>query len=265
MCSSAAPDNSGLNAAALANAELSKEQLEWVKQIYTEGAPDRAEAAARAKEVSDANLASLKQNTELSNEYADYQRNTFRPLEKGIVQSASDYDTEARRDQKAGQAVADVTQQFAATKGQAARDLQRMGVNPSSGRSLAMSSQLGIAQAAASASAAGRARENVETQGFGRKMDAANLGRGLASNPATSAGVALNAGNSAVANGQVPLNIAGNAANSVTNGMSGAGQLNASAGNMYGQSAQIQGQAGASDAAGSAAMGSAIGGIAIAI
>ena len=47
--SSDAPDTSGINAAALANANLSKEQMDFVRGVYADGATDRADASAQAK------------------------------------------------------------------------------------------------------------------------------------------------------------------------------------------------------------------------
>lgn len=241
MCADA-PDQSGINAAALANANLSKESLDWYKKIYAESAPDRAKAAATNETVSNAQLDALQSNTALSNDYANYAKTTFRPMEQSIVQSAQTYDTQARRDSEAGKAVADVTQGFSNARDQQSRGLSRMGVDPNSGRSLAMGNQMSMSQAAASAQAATGARQNVETQGYARKMDAANLGRGLASNQATSAGVALNAGNSAVGNAGNTLTQANQAASQMGQGWSTAGNLNQSAGNLYGQSAQLASQ-----------------------
>jgi hypothetical protein len=241
MCADA-PDQSGINAAALANANLSKESLDWYKKIYAESAPDRAKAAATNETVSQAQLYALQSNTALSNDYTNYAKNTFRPMEQSIVQNAQTYDTQARRDSEAGKAVADVTQGFSNARDQQSRGLARMGVDPNSGRSLAMGNQMSMSQAAASAQAATGARQNVETQGYARKMDAANLGRGLASNQATSAGVALNAGNSAVGNAGNTLTQANQAASQMGQGWSTAGNLNQSAGNLYGQSAQLASQ-----------------------
>ena len=234
------PDNSGINAAALANAELSKESLDWYKQIYAESAPDRAKAAATNERVSNAQLAALDSNTALSNDYAAYQKNTFRPLEQSIVSEAQTYDTEARRDSEAGKAVANVTQSFNNTRDQNTRAQQRMGVNPSSGRMQAMGNQIAIAQAGAQAQASTGARQNIETQGYARRMDAANLGRGLASNQATSAGVALNAGNSAVSNAGQTLAQGNQAAAQMGQGWGTAISGNNSAGQLYGKSADIQ-------------------------
>ncbi len=236
------PDQTGINAAALANANLSKESLDWYKQIYAESAPDRAKAAKTNETVSNAQLAALNSNTALSNDYAAYQKNTFRPMEQAIVSGAQNYDTEARRDSEAGKAMADVTQGFSNARDQNTRQMQRMGVNPSSGRTAAMGNQMAIAQASAQAQAATGARQNVETQGYARRMDAANLGRGLASNQATSAGVALNAGNSAVSNAGATLAQGNQAAAQMGQGWGTAMNGNNSAGQLYGKAADLAGQ-----------------------
>ena len=83
--------------------------------------------------------------------------------------------------------------------------MNRMGVTPGSGKMLAVGNQMALSEAVAKAGAANKARDAVETQGFARKMDAASLGRNLPSNQATSAGVAINAGNSAVNNATTPI------------------------------------------------------------
>ena len=241
MCADA-PDTSGMNKAAEANAEIAKEALAWYKQAYQEQAPLREQAAAKANEVSDAQLASMRQNDAISKDYWNYQQSTFRPMERSIVDAAQTYDTEARREQKAGEAIADVQQQIDASLGQQTRQLTSMGVNPNDGKFAAMSNQMSMAGALGKAQAAAKAREGVELQGYARKMDAANLGRNLASNQATSAGVALNAGNSAAQTGGMALSQAQNATNQVGQGFNTAIQGNNSAGNIYGQVAQMQGK-----------------------
>lgn len=241
MCSDA-PDMSGANRAAEANAEIAKESLAFYKQVYAEGAPDRARAAETAFKTSEAQLASMKQNDEISKDYWDYQKGTFRPLEKGIVADAEAYDTAERRDAEAGKAVADVGMQAALAQKKQERDMTRMGVNPNSSKFAATANQMSLGEASAKAEAAGKARSMVETTGFARKMDAASLGRGLASSQATSAGVSLNAGNSAVSNAGVPLQQAQSAAATMGQGFSQATSANNSSGQLYATAAQAQGQ-----------------------
>lgn len=235
-----APDYSGMNNAAEANAQISKEALEWYKQVYAENAPAREKAADYAYQVADQQLASSKLNDSISKDYWDYQKSTFRPLEQGIVTDAQNYDTEARREAKADQATADVGMQVALAQQAQNRDLARKGVMPGSGKMLAMSSQMALGEAAAKAGAANKAREQVELQGYARKMDAANLGRNLASSQATSAGVALNAGNSAVNNAGVPLAQSNAAVQTAGQGFNTAISANNSAGGIYGNMAQLQ-------------------------
>lgn len=236
------PDTSGMNQAAVDNAAISKETLEWYKKVYADGAPQRELAANTANQVAQQQLASSRQNDAISNDYWNYQKNTFRPLEAGIVADAQNYDTTARSEQAASKAMADMESQFGNEQAQQQRAMTRMGVNPNSGRFASMSTQMGMAQAAAKAGAASKARDNVELQGYARKMDAANMGRGLASSQATSAGVALNAGNSAANNAGTPLTQANNAMATMGQGFGTAIQGNNSAGNLYGQAAQIAGK-----------------------
>lgn len=241
MCSDA-PDMSGANAAAQANAEIAKESLAFYKQVYAEQAPERAKAAAINDKVANAQLASMKQNDEISKDYWDYQKGTFRPLEKGIVADAEAYDTAERRDAEAGKAVADVGMQAALAQKKQERDMTRMGVNPNSSKFAATASQMSLGEASAKAAAAGAARDKIETQGFARKMDAASLGRGLASSQATSAGVALNAGNASVQNAGQTQAQASAAANMMGQGFSQATSANNSAGQLYATAAQAEGK-----------------------
>jgi hypothetical protein len=227
-----APDTSGANAAALQNAQLAREQLDFTKQVYAEQRPMLERAEKTAQEVSAQQLASMRQNDSISKDYYNYQTTTFRPMEKQMVADAQNYDTAERRDAQAARAVADVGMQAEAARQSQVRGMQRMGINPNSGKMMNMQSTLGLQEAAAKAGAANKARDAIETQGWARRMDAASLGRNLASNQATSAGVALNAGNSAVGNAGVPLQQSNASAGLMQQGFSGAVIANNSAGQL---------------------------------
>ena len=242
-------ENEGVNAAALANAQLSKEALDWFKTKYDEEKPARDAAIAAANKTTEQQLAIAQQNADISKGYWDYQKGTFRPLEQGLVADAQNYDTADRREAEAGQATANVSTQFANARDNMRRSVAATTgvVDPTSGNLAAQERAMAVQEAAARASAANTARKGVELQGYARKMDAANLGRGLASSQATSAGVALNAGNSAVGNAQVPVQIGQQATAQVGQGYSQAVQANQSAGNLYAQAAQLN-QSGTSSA-----------------
>jgi hypothetical protein len=227
---------------------LNREELDFYKIQYADQKPLQQEQARIANEVSTAQLASMKQNDTIAKDYYDYQTGTFRPMEKSIVSDAQNYDTTARREDKAGQAVADVGMQAEVARQSNMRQMQRMGVNPNSGKMLAMGNQMSLGEATAKAGAANKARDAVETQGYARKMDAVNLGRNLPSNQATSAGVALTAGNSAVTNATTPINTIngmtqtmGQGYNAASNGMTSAhnmiNQANNNQATMWGNAA----------------------------
>lgn len=241
MCADA-PDMTGVNTAAAANAEIARESLAYFKQRDQENRPLLEEAARVAMDTTKQQQAIAQQNADVSTDYWNYQKNTFRPLEQGIVADAQNYDTAARRDAAAAEGVADVGMQAEIARQAQTRQQQRMGVNPASGKAMALQGQMGLAEAAAKAGAGNAARDKIELQGFARKMDAANLGRGLASSQATSAGVALNAGNSAVSNAGTPLTQANQATATMGQGFSTAIQGNNSAGSLYGQAAQLGSQ-----------------------
>lgn len=237
-----APDTSGTNAAALANAELSREAYDYYKKVYEDQAPMREKAQDTALKVADAQLASMEQQTALAADYNNYNKTTYRPLEQQIVKEATEYDTQERRDAAAGTAVADVGMQATLARQSQQRGQQRMGVNPNSGAALSMENAMSLGEASAKAAAGKQARDQVETVGRAMKMDAASLGRGLASNQATAASTAIQAGNSATTNAGVPLQQSSSSAQLMGQGFNTAISANNSAGQLYGQAAQIQSQ-----------------------
>ena len=241
MCSDS-PDTSGMNRAAEANAAIAKETLDWYKEKDALNRPMQDKLANVAYDVAEQQLTSSKANDALAADYADYNKTTFRPLEKGIVADAEGYDTPAKRQAAADSAVAGIDMQMARKNEAAARAMAANGINPGSTRAMSVMEGQGVDQAIASAGAAYNARKGVETVGYARKMDAASLGRGLASSQATSAQVALSGGNNAVSNTAAPINSMNQSTQTNGQGFNTAISGNNSAGNLYGQIAGIEGQ-----------------------
>lgn len=244
MCKSKAPNTKGLNQAALESAQLSREAMEWFKQEYENTRPAREAMEARAMEVSDAQL----QGMELSNASArradQRMQSIFEPLQDRIAADAEGYDTAERRADAAASARADVDAGFSATQQATQRALARSGVAPGGAKALAMMSDVAGAQAKARAGAATQATRNVEQQGYARRMDAAGMGQGVFGGQATMQQVATQGGNSSVANAGAGLNAAMSGAGLMQSGFNTALQGKQVAGNLYGQQAQIQAQAG---------------------
>ena len=233
------PDTSGMNAAAVANAEVARETLAWYKEKDKRDQPMQQKLADVAYEVADQQLKSSKANDALAADYADYNKTAFRPMEQSIVAEAQDYDTPEKRNAAATAAIADTNKAFAQTNDAAARRLAANGIDPGSTRAMSVMQGQDVNQAVANAGAAFNARKGVETVGYARKMDAANLGRGLASSQATSAQVALSAADKAVANTNAPLTAANQGAQIYSQGMNTVTNANTQSGNLYGQQAQI--------------------------
>ncbi len=231
-----APDpNPGM----LASAEAAKEVAAMQKQTATEMLDfyktQYAEMKPIMTEIMQTDMNIQRANAARADEYADYERETFRPVEKRLVKDAEEYSTEGKREALATQAAADVNTAFTNTRAQEGRSLSRMGVNPNSGRFAALNNQLSLGQAATAAGAMTQTRTDAEQLGFARRMDAAGLGRNLAGNASTAYGVSLNAGEGARTNAMA-------AGNQMGQGYGAAGQAYGGAASSYGQAGNIYGQ-----------------------
>lgn len=235
-----APDTSRADATAERLAGLSEEQLAWAKELWAETAPERAAASARAGAVSDAQLEGMRVATNQAQDYSNYERTTFRPLERQIVAEAQGFDSEANQSAAAGRATGDVRAAFDAQRDIAVRDATRMGFNPSDGNVMAAKATLDTGEALGVAAGANRAREQVKTVGRAMRQDAVNLGRNLASSQATQAGLAVSAGNSSANTGQMPIAATGAGAQIVNNGYSGAQNGLGAAGNIFTNTARAR-------------------------
>lgn len=142
------------------------------------------------------------QQEDRSQDYYNYEKGTFRPLEQSMVNEAENFDTDAERERQAGLASSDVSQQMAVQRDSASRNLERYGINPNSGKFAAVNADMSTSEGLARAGAANQARFNARQMGFAMKEDAAGLGRNLAPNATAAANTAL-AGDSSAINGQL--------------------------------------------------------------
>jgi hypothetical protein len=181
--------------AARIQGQLGRDQLAFAKEQYERSAPLLQGIAQNQIDAQTQQMAQAK-------DYYDYQVNTFRPLEKSIVADAQKFNTEAYRDQIAGQAAADSGRAFGISQQQNQRAMASMGVNPNSGRFAAQQNATGLQQAAMRANAMTGARSQATQMGYARQLDAAGLGRGLAGASTAAYGGANQAGSMAGGNVQ---------------------------------------------------------------
>jgi hypothetical protein len=249
----AAANAAGLQANAAATKEVAeiqattaREYLDFQKQQYADLKPLAEQISKAQLNVMDKQMALADSNEARASEYSAYEKETYRPLEKSLVEDANNYDTEAKREELARRGMADVADAYENQRRQALDTLARYGVNPNSNRFAAINAQLSQSQAADTAGVANNARTNAEQLGYARKLDAASLGRNLASNASTAYGIATSAGNSAVNSGNSSLSTAsapgtalGNAYGSFSTQMGNAGSSYTNSGNLYGQGYRI--------------------------
>lgn len=209
--------------AARVGAELGREQLAESRRQY-----DRNMEVAEP--VIQAQLGLMNQTKQQGDDYYDYMKGTFRPLERGMVAKADYEGSDARLEDAASQAAADVRRGQTQQANMMVRQGLRYGYSPA--RLAAMAGKMAGANSSAVAGAMTGARNNQRNVGWARQMDAAGLGRNLPGASQGAYGLALNSGNSAVANSMQP-------GNALLSGMAmGAGTQ------MAGQGQRIQGLSG---------------------
>ena len=181
--------------AARIQAGLGREQLAFAREQYDRSAP-------LLEGIANQQMAAQNEQMAQARDYYNYQRDTYRPLERGIVADAQRFNTEAYREEMAGKAAADSGRAFGISQQQNQRAMASMGVNPNSGRFAGMQNASGLQQAAMRANAMTGARSQAQQLGYARQLDAAGLGRGLAGASAAAYGGASSAGSMAGQNAQ---------------------------------------------------------------
>ena len=207
-----APDYSGME-------RVAREQLNFSKQQYADMKPI-------VSQIAEQQIAAQDQQMTQAADYYQYQQETFRPLEQGLVADAENFDTEAYRQSQAGEASAAAARAFGTARGSNARFQAARGVNPNSGAARGAGLQTQLQEAAMRAQGMTGARNQAQQLGYARKLDAAGLGRGLAGASSAAYGGATNAGSQA-------SNVAQSAGNNYQSGL-------ANAGSTYGNMASTQ-------------------------
>lgn len=240
MCCDSGQDTSGMVAQAQASEKVGMRALDLTEQqnARSNDLQDEFLDIIAANAESDAELKDIQ--TELALEQAQRRRDIFDPLEARIVDEAENYDSLGRMTNEMGKADAAVVQAYDRAKEGSARDMLRLGINPNSGKALALqeNSKLGLAKAAAEASTG--AGERVKGKGFAMRLDAAGLGRNLATNQTAAADSALRAGNSVVGATQAGVDQGNRNFNSTMTGFGTASSAFGTAGNLYGKASEIE-------------------------
>ena len=198
-----APDYSGMEAVA-------REQLRFSKQQYADMRPI-------VEQISQGQIAAQEQQMQQAADYYQYQQETFRPLEQGLVTQAQEFNTDAYRQAQAQEASAAAAKAFGTARDSTARYQAARGVNPASGAARGAGLQMQLQEAAMRAQGMTGARNQAQQLSYARQLDAAGLGRGLAGASAAAYSGAVGAGSQA-------SNVAQSAGANYQAGLAGAGQ-----------------------------------------
>lgn len=233
MCSSKPPKaDPAIGRAAESNAELAKEQsavareqLQWEK--------DRAEKQdPLLQKIVDQQIAVGDKNAARSDEQWQIYRDLFAPVEEQMVEDANNWDSPERQARMAAEAGADVTKSYRGALDSNQRAMERMGINPNSGRFAALNNETNLGLAKDTAGAMNMARRGTEKEGLALRTGAAQFGRNMPNTGLAADSAALNAGSSATANMATGAGVHNAGLNTASNWFGGAQAGNSAAGQL---------------------------------
>ncbi|AFN39135.1 virion structural protein [Burkholderia phage BcepMigl] len=194
------PPDPNIGNAALEEMQLGRDWLSFAKDQFNVGNVRQQELDDMTRRVTEQQLATQDQANQWATEDRQRYKDVFQPLQDEYIQTAKNYDSPERQEQMAAEAKADVQQSARQAADANTRQMASMGINPASGRFQGVTRAQDTLTALNSAGAANTARQQVRDKALALKADAINLGNGLPSQAASSAGLGLNAGNSATGN-----------------------------------------------------------------
>lgn len=223
-----------------AAAQLGRDQFDWYKSEYERTRPQREEEAARAGRIADSQYEGMQYAMEQAREMDARRRGIYQPLEDSYIRDAQAFDTDAKREELAGLAMADTQRAFDSADGQNFRDMAARGINPNSGAAMALRQRGTLDKALGLAGSANSARRQARAEGRAMKMDAIGLGKGVVGNQSTMMQLANQGGNSAVAAGAAGLNAAYSGAPLMQQGFGSAMTGMNTMANLYGRAGTFQ-------------------------
>lgn len=180
-------------------AKAAEDDLAFRKQQYADMKPAIDNQLAIGAKVSAEQLDIMRDTNERADSQWDQYVRTFRPIEEQMAREALEYGNEADQEKQATSYGADLRASAARSRAATLRQLNSMGVTPSSGKTAAMLRDSDIMLAGAEAAGKNSARTAVRDKGIALRAGAASFGRNLPNWAGQSAGTAVGAGSSATA------------------------------------------------------------------
>jgi hypothetical protein len=210
--SSPPPPDPNIGLAEKEQADLAAQQQQYFQTNIAPGLLDQMnQQTAIAKQQADKQGQLEDYEMGLSKQYNDRYFGTIVPLQDQMIQEAKDYNTDANREQLAGQAGADVQQSYENSEAQLQRRMRGMGINPGSAGSVAAMGDLENQRALSQAQAMNSTREAARQMGWQMSGQAAQLGSGLPSFGSAASAQSMGAGQAALGAGAAGLGAVGTA------------------------------------------------------
>lgn len=219
--------------AAEANAGIGREALDFSKQQWADQKAIAAKYEPYIQKVLQQQLDLGAKNAAQADDYINYMKGTFRPIEQGLANDATEFDTEAKRNELAGKAASDVEQAAELSDESARREAARYGVNTGDSNFAENLAGSSLNKTILKVGAMNQARTAARAEGRAFKFDVAGLGRNLPGAGATASSVALQAGAGAAGTATIPGTTARADSQVMNQGFNTGMAGNSSAGNLY--------------------------------
>jgi hypothetical protein len=193
--------------AAISNLTAGNYALDFANAQDRYNAPQRDAVRTAATSIGNQQIGLADAQYRQYGEDANTVRSTVRPLQQRIMTQAINYDTPGRREQMAGEAIANTGSQIQASQNQMMRQQASMGVDPSSGASLALARRSAVLGGAAQAAAGNSARLSVEDGGFARGVAASGIGQQISGDMRANGQSSMAAGNQGIQSLAAPLGL----------------------------------------------------------
>lgn len=152
-----------------------------------------------AGQLTDALMPGIQGQADLGKTLTDRYKNQAIPFEDQYLSKLRGWDTSQRREDRAGQAVGDISMSTEAARESELRRLESYGIDPSQTRSAALDSRIQAQNAVAKAAAANQARQGVEQEGLQYGANAVQIGNQSAQLGGQMSGAAAQQGGMAAA------------------------------------------------------------------
>lgn len=160
--------------------QLGEQQLQWAQTVWNQEQPLVNQSEATAIQLAQADLTSLKQMQQFSQEQEDMWNQYYAPLDRAYVAQAENWASPDNIALVTGQAQAGVAEQAQAGLNAANEALMAYGVNPGAGRYAGLQVGANVMSGAAQAGAGTTAAQNLRLQQLALEQGAINTGQGVA-------------------------------------------------------------------------------------